>query len=138
MNYKRMWRRYKFWLGRKAWTILERLESVQGPEQGLVGESRSGSSTGPAEEAKPGERGVGKIVELAKLLRHIDYKIKEERLEASSAASGAHPQDFDYYEGKKAALVELREWLSDTAEKRSDLPNGEALPPVTPERNDDD
>ena len=36
--------------------MLKRLKGMQGPEQGLVGESRRGSETGPAEAAKPGDR----------------------------------------------------------------------------------
>lgn len=98
------------------------LEEVQGPEQGLVGESRSGSETWPAKEAKPGERGVGEIVELAELLRHIERKIDEARavkadLDRFAGASGASR----IQHGKLIALSELLGYVERMTEKRSDL-----------------
>jgi len=104
---------------------LERLESVQGPEQGLVGEARSDSETGHAEEAKPGERGVGEIVELAELRRRIQRKIREARREEHVANDMDNRIMANFYCGKVTALVDLCQDFERMAEKRSDLSNAE-------------
>ena len=103
----------------------ERLEGMQGPEQGLVGESRSGSETRPAEEAKPGERGVGEIVELAELRRHIECKFEEELAKLRRVRAGKVELRKAYIHGKMQALDELLQHLEDSTEKRSDLSNRE-------------
>ena len=102
----------------------ERLEGMQGPEQGLVGESRSGSPTGPAEEAKPGERGVGKIAVASELLAHIDRIISQVRRRKSSFWNQTVIKQLDLGI-QEAALVALREEVERICDKRSDLPNAE-------------
>lgn len=100
---------------------VKRLKGMQGPEQGLVGEARSDSETRPAEEAKPGERDVGEIVERSKLLRQIDCMIDEAQAGMADEIDG--PKDAPYFQwcGRSGALIDLKQWLCDTAEKRSDL-----------------
>ncbi len=102
---------------------VKRLKGVQGPEQGLVEESRSARQQGAAEEVKPGERDVAEIVELAKLRRHIDSKIDEAHRLARANAKKHDSTMRDFNLGEKNALEKLQKWLSDTAEKRSDLCN---------------
>ena len=102
----------------------ERLEGMQGPEQGLVGESRSGSPTGPAEEAKPGERGVGKIAVASELLAHIDRIISQVRRRKSSFWNQTVIKQLDLGI-QEAALVALREEVERICDKRSDLPNSQ-------------
>ena len=109
---------------------IKRLESVQGPEQGLVGESRSGSPTGPAEEAKPGERGVAEIAELAELKRHVEEVLKKARRLKISHERWHHTVLTTYYSGKQDALADLLEHIENMAEKRSDLCNADVLAPA--------
>lgn len=109
---------------------LERLEGMQGPEQGLVGESRSARKQGHAEEAKPtGERGVGEIVELAELRRHVEAEMKEAREAAARYEESDLLNAANYYLGQVSALAALRKRIEDMTEKRSDLSNAASLPP---------
>ncbi len=101
----------------------ERLKGMQGPEQGLVGESRSGSETRPAEEAKPGERGVGEIVEMAELRREIERMISDARQREERSEQRDDESSASFYRGVAAGLVMLRKVVSVTTEKRSDLSN---------------
>ena len=106
----------------------ERLEGMQGPEQGLVGESRSDEPTGPAEEAKPGERGVGEIVELAELRRHVDREIKEAWGATELYEKNGLLNASNFYLGQLTALAALRQHVERMAEKRSDLSNAKSEP----------
>jgi hypothetical protein len=102
---------------------IKRLESVQGPEQGLVGESRSGSETCPAEAAKRGERGVAEIVERIELLRHIERHLIKARSGLKIGKLMVDSITIEYWIGYSHAMLKLKEEFSDTAEKRSDLSN---------------
>lgn len=102
---------------------LKRLKGMQGPEQGLVGESRSDEATCPAEEAKPGERGVGEIVGADELRRFIERSANEAQLERDAHGEKEFPRTRAFFEGQLTALDLLRSWLSAPAEKRSDLTN---------------
>lgn len=103
---------------------VKRLKGVQGPERHLVGDvAERIPQEGGVEEVKPGRRGVGEIGGASELLRHIERKISEARGEADAALYYNNVKKFSHAEGKEAALVELHQWLSDTAEKRSDLSN---------------
>lgn len=100
-----------------------RLKGVQGPEQGLVGESRSDEPTGHAEEAKPGERRVGETVELSALRRHVDRMFMEASRQQRIALDGENEISEMLNAGRVLALTELRQWLDRTAEERSGLSN---------------
>jgi hypothetical protein len=112
---------------------IERLEGVTGPEQSLVGESRSDEQPDGAEErSERSERsversGVGKIVDAIKLLRHIDCKM-DEALEAEIAAQKNRNVGLkQYWAGKGAALGFLADYVDQIAEKRSDLSNDKGM-----------
>lgn len=109
----------------------KRLEGVQGPEQGLVGESLRDSETRPAEEAKPGERGVGEIVELAELQRHIECKYEEELGALRRVRCGKIEIRKSYLYGKMQALDELLQVIERITEKRSDLSNSQLCQPAS-------
>lgn len=102
---------------------LKVLEGMQGPEQGLVGESRSDEPTGPAEEAKPGERGVGEIGGASELRRHLARKIEEARENVRIARENGVPNEMSAAITVHDALVDLRADFDRIAEKRSDLSN---------------
>lgn len=101
------------------------MELVQGPERHLVGESRSDGPAGGVEEAKPGRRGVGEIVERDELLRHIDGELSEARRSRRQAMEDVMPSLQSFYEGRVTALSELRNHVRHIAAERSDLPNAE-------------
>ena len=102
---------------------LGRLEEMEGPERHLVGESRSDGQHGGVEEAKPGRRGVGKIVGADELRRHIDEQMVEERKHRRFAQRNANGIGTSYHNGKLTALAELRKYADSIAEERSDLSN---------------
>ena len=112
---------------------MSRTKGVKGQEQSLVRESRSDEQPDGAEERKERsdcseERsGVRKIVELAELRRFLERRLKEERQRYSTAKKKGQMAREHVAMGKCSALVELLEKLSDTAEKRSDLPNDKDL-----------
>lgn len=108
---------------------LKRLKGMQGPEQGLVGESRSDEPTGYAEEAQPGERRVGETVERAELRRQIERQIKEARADWLVAKKDSNQSGKDIAAGQMGALGELAQWLDRTAEERSGLSNAELTHP---------
>lgn len=111
---------------------MRRTKGVKGPEQSLVRESRSDEQPDGAEERKERKErsdcseersGVRKIVELAELRRFLERRLKEERQRYSTAKKKGQMAMEHVAMGKCSALVELLKKLSDTAEKRSDLPN---------------
>lgn len=96
----------------------KRLEGVTGPE-------RSDEPASDVEEAKPGRRGVGEIVELSKLLRLI-YRMKDEaRADKRRAQESSNPEHMSYFGGKYTALCKLRSEVLRMAEERSDLSNND-------------
>lgn len=113
--------------------VVKRLKGVQGPEQGLVEESRSARQQGAAEEVKPGERDVAEIVGADELRRHIARIMDESRLAMEKARKNGSEFDYDYNLGKSAGMIELCELIGATAEKRSDLSNAGGMA-ATPEQ----
>jgi len=107
---------------------------MQGPEQGLVGESRSDSETKPAEEAKPGERGVAEIGGAVELLNLIDREIKKVRRRRNFVRNRINPFKGDEFDYMEAALGRIREAVCVKSDQRSDLCNAdvEAPPRRTP------
>jgi hypothetical protein len=96
---------------------------VPGPEQGLVGESRSDRQRGTAEEAEPGERGVGEIALAVELRRHIERMTTEARQWESLAIERNLVPQATFFCGKSVALDELLETLDRISKERSDLAN---------------
>lgn len=111
--------------------MISPVEGMQGPEQGLVGESRSDEPTGHAEEAQPGERRVGKIVERSALRAIVERKMSEARAEMLADDNNDLVVKDAFWMGYDAALAELIEELFDTGEKRSGLFNVQAVAPAT-------
>jgi hypothetical protein len=101
----------------------KRLEGMEGPEQGLVGESRSDGQQGAAEEVKPGELDVEKIVGAVELRLIIECEVLEARREIRRHDEEISENSEDYYRGKEAAMVKLLEWVCITSDQRSDLFN---------------
>ena len=103
---------------------LERLEGMQGPEQGLVGDvAKRIPRQGHAEEAKPGERGVGEIAIAPELRGHVERKRDEARRLCAHHQRETHLVLVTYYEGKATALDQLLEDFDRMAGERSDLSN---------------
>ena len=100
------------------------LAGVQGPERHLVGDvAERLPQAGGVEDAKPGRRGVGEIVELAKLRRYVERELRKARRVERLAGRDTAQIILDYYRGRETVLAELRKMLTDIAEKRSDLSN---------------
>lgn len=100
-----------------------RLKGVPGPEQGLVGESRSDSETSHAEAAKPGERAVGEIAYATELRRHLTRKIEEAHREWREARANRDESRARDCGLMHDVLVDLRADFDRITEKRSDLSN---------------
>ena len=109
----------------------ERLEGMQGPELGLVGESRSARKQGTAEEVKPGERGVGEIGGASELQRHLCVKIDQAHRQIAHAAHYSDKRRKEIWEAIHDALIKLQDDFDRIAEKRSDLSNVKAVAPAT-------
>jgi hypothetical protein len=82
---------------------------------------------GTAEEAQPGERGVGEIAGAVEPLDIIDRHLKEVRLAQEHACSFKEFLRINQLRGAEAALVKLRNELSATVSQRSDLSNAPAV-----------
>lgn len=112
---------------------IERLAGVRGPEQSLVGESRSdGEPDGAEERRERSERseersGVGEIGGAAELQRHIERRIEEERDAWHALQDRRNRWEKAFSEGVTSALLELLEHVKRMTEKRSDLSNARAL-----------
>lgn len=107
----------------------ERLKGMQGPEQGIVGESHGDRQQGTAEDAKPGERGVGEIGGADELRRHIERKIAEARKEKLASKRTGFDRWESYFYGKETALIELLETIDRISKERSDLANANVEAP---------
>jgi hypothetical protein len=111
----------------KATEALKRLKGMQGPEQGIVGESRSDRQRGTAEEAEPGERGVGEIALAVELRRHIERKREEARATTLDGTAKDYEYQLGLKIGKGSALRELSRYLDRISTERSDLANAKAM-----------
>ncbi len=107
----------------------KRLKGVQGPEQGLVEESRSARQQGAAEEVEPGERDVAEIVGASELLRHIERMKEGTRRGRKSAHERKNLYEMAYENGYAAAVAELGLIVDRLTEKRSDLCNAKVVAP---------
>jgi hypothetical protein len=111
------------WIYPECHACGERLKGMQGPEQGIVGESRSDRQQGPAEDAKPGERGVGEIGGADELQRTMERMINEAREAQAQSKRTGFPLWEQYFYGKQSALIELRDEVFRISMERSDLAN---------------
>lgn len=80
---------------------------------------------GPAEEAKPGERGVGEIALAPELQRHLDRRIKEAHRDWVDAREHGHHFKAIECGAIHDALVNLRYDFERISKERSDLANAE-------------
>ena len=104
------------------------LKGVPGPEQGLVGESRSDRRQGHAEDAQPGERGVGEIAVATEFIRATERKKDEALRQRDSCWKRGLITMADQYDWEIKALTELLDDFKRTLGERSDLANDQIHP----------
>jgi hypothetical protein len=102
---------------------------VKGSERRLVEESRSdGEQVGVEERSEEGRR-VEEIGGAVELRGHIERKLIEARGYHAQYCHNGTKSLVDIQQGKVDALVDILEWLDDTAGQRSDLFNDPSLLP---------